>query len=74
LLERRLRRHESVIDDETEMAVDRWVRLADQLIDRTNGDGSARCSRCGTTYRVLESADEALCARCYLERGESAAP
>lgn len=73
-MERRLRRDESVIDDETEMAVDRWVRLADQLIDRPSGDGSARCSRCGTTFRVLESADDALCARCYLERGESTTP
>ena len=67
-MERHLRQCESVIDEETERAVDRWVRLADQLIDRPSGD-DARCSRCGTRFRVLDGTEQALCARCYLERG-----
>ena len=70
-MERHLRLRETVIDEETEIAVDRWVRLADQLIDRPSGE-DARCSRCGTRLRVLESTEQALCARCYLERGEMA--
>ena len=67
-----LRRRESVIDDETERAVAGWVRLGDQLTGRQTADERASCARCGSTDRVLDRGQQALCARCYLERGDPA--
>jgi len=67
-----LRRGESVIDDETERAVAGWVKLADQVSGRKGGEREPRCTRCGSTYRVLDRGEDALCAHCYLERGEDA--
>jgi len=65
-----LRHRESVIDEESERAVTRWVRLADQVVGRPSTvEERPSCGRCGTTYRVLDPGDQALCARCYLERG-----
>jgi len=64
-----LRHGEIVIDEETERAVASWVRLADETAGR-RADQRARCIRCGTTYRVLGRGEDALCAHCYLERGD----
>ena len=60
-----------MIDEETERAVAGWVRLGDQLSGRTTNDDHAACVRCGSTDHVLDRGDQALCARCYLERGET---
>jgi len=68
-----LRHDESVvIDRETEEEVERWVRLGDEVVQ----DGKTRvrrvaCVRCGSTNHVLGNEPDALCARCYLERGEA---
>jgi hypothetical protein len=58
-----------LIDDESERAVSRWVRLGDQVSGRPAPDLRAECVRCGTTDKVLGRGDEALCAHCYLESG-----
>ena len=69
-----LRRPESVIDEESERAVMRWVRLGDKVAGhQAAGEDRPSCVRCGTTYRVLDGGAQALCARCYLERGAAAA-
>jgi protein-arginine kinase activator protein McsA len=70
-----VRRSASVIDEESERAVARWVRLGDQLAGQpsTATDDRPMCARCGTSFRVLDRGQRALCARCYLERGPSAA-
>ncbi|HYK99277.1 MAG TPA: hypothetical protein VEU77_12880 [Candidatus Acidoferrales bacterium] len=60
-----------MIDEETERAVASWVRLADETAGK-RPDQRSRCVRCGTTYRVLGRGEDALCAHCYLERGEVA--
>ncbi len=66
-----MRRDEIVIDEETERAVEQWVRLGDRLIEGRRTDEQApACARCGSVYHVLGEGDQALCARCYLERGE----
>jgi len=62
-----------VIDDETERAVAGWVRLGDQLTGRQTTDERASCAHCGSTDRVLDRGEQALCARCYLERGDPTA-
>jgi protein-arginine kinase activator protein McsA len=61
-------------DPEAERAVERWVRLGDEVVTGKMGgerDNNAKraCSACGTTFNVLASDDRALCARCFLERG-----
>lgn len=63
-------------DPEAERAVERWVRLGDEVVTGKMGgerdDRSTRaCSACGTTFNILASDDRALCARCFLERGTS---
>ncbi len=63
-------------DVEAEKAVERWVRLGDEVVTGKMGgerDDRARraCSVCGTTFNVLASDNRALCARCFLERGTS---
>jgi hypothetical protein len=58
-----------VIDDESERAVSRWVRLGDQVSGRPAPDERAECGRCGSTDKVLDRGEQALCARCYLESG-----
>ena len=59
-----------MIDRETEEAVERWVRLGDQVVhDGPKRAPRAFCARCGTTAHVLGYERGALCARCYLERG-----
>lgn len=63
-----------MIDEESERAVAQWVRLGDQVAGRqTVSEERTFCVRCGTTYRVLDRGAQALCARCYLERGAFAA-
>jgi protein-arginine kinase activator protein McsA len=61
-------------DEEAEKAVERWVRLGDEVVTGKMGgerDDMARraCSVCGTTFNILASDNRALCARCFLERG-----
>jgi len=63
-------------DPEAERAVERWVRLGDEVVTGKTGgereDKSTRgCTACGTTFNVLLSDNRALCARCFLERGTS---
>ena len=58
-----------MIDEETERAVAGWVWLGDQVTRRDRTDGTTSCSSCGSTFRVLGRGRQALCARCYLERG-----
>ncbi|HET7700928.1 MAG TPA: hypothetical protein VFM06_08710 [Candidatus Limnocylindria bacterium] len=59
-----------MIDEETERTVERWVKLGDQLRGQRTADERSRCARCGSSHRVLDRGRQALCARCYLERGE----
>jgi hypothetical protein len=61
-----------MIDLETERAVERWVRLGDEVSGRNVADDRATCARCGSRDRVLGREKDALCARCYLERGAPA--
>jgi len=63
-------------DDEAERAVQRWVRLGDEVVTgKIGGERDDRamraCAACGTTFNVLASDNRALCARCFLERGTS---
>jgi protein-arginine kinase activator protein McsA len=63
-------------DEEAERAVERWVRLGDDVVTGKKGgereDGAVRsCAACGTTFNILASNNRALCARCFLERGTS---
>jgi hypothetical protein len=63
-------------DRDAERAVERWIRLGDEVVTGKTGgerDGkSARpCTGCGSTSNVLASDNHALCARCFLERGTS---
>jgi hypothetical protein len=60
-----------VIDDESERAVSRWVRLGDQVTGRPLPDDQAQCESCGTTDNVLDHDEHALCAHCYLEKGSA---
>ena len=63
-----------MIDEETERTVEQWVRLGDRLIEGREADDRApECSRCGSRYHLLGDSEHALCARCYLERGDTAA-
>ena len=61
-------------DEEAERAVERWVRLGDEVVTGKMGgereDKATRaCAACGTTFNILASDNRALCARCFLERG-----
>ena len=61
-------------DEEAERAVERWVRLGDEVVTgKTGGERDEKakraCTTCGTTFNILASDDRALCARCFLERG-----
>jgi protein-arginine kinase activator protein McsA len=63
-------------DEEAERAVERWVRLGDDVVTGKKGgerdDSASRsCAACGTTFNILASNNRALCARCFLERGTS---
>jgi protein-arginine kinase activator protein McsA len=63
-------------DDEAERAVERWVRLGDEVVTgKKAGERDDRatraCAACGTTFNILASDNRALCARCFLERGTS---
>ena len=63
-----------MIDEESERAVARWVRLGDQVAGSAPAiEERPFCGRCGTKIRVLDGSEQALCARCYLERGSIAA-
>jgi len=69
-----LRAGVSVIDEESERAVARWVYLGDQVVGSVaTVEERPSCGRCGATSRVLDRGEQALCARCYLERGSVAA-
>jgi hypothetical protein len=67
-----LRPGETVIDDESERAVERWVRLGDKASGRPEPDDKSNCARCGSTHHVLDRGEQALCAHCYLESGSDA--
>jgi protein-arginine kinase activator protein McsA len=61
-------------DEDAERAVERWVRLGDEVVTGKTGgereDNATRaCTACGTTFNILASDNRALCARCFLERG-----
>jgi len=61
-------------DEEAERAVERWVRLGDEVVTGKTGGGrdekaTRACTACGTTFNILAREDPALCARCFLERG-----
>lgn len=71
LLAGHLRDRETMIDEETERAVAGWVWLGDQLTGRDRASDATSCSSCGSTFRVLGHGRNALCARCYLERGDA---
>jgi protein-arginine kinase activator protein McsA len=63
-------------DEEAERAVERWVRLGDEVVVGKKGgqredEVMRACASCGTTFHVLASDDRAFCARCFLERGTS---
>jgi protein-arginine kinase activator protein McsA len=63
-------------DEEAERAVERWVRLGDDVVRGKMGGerddkASRACAACGTTFNILASDNRALCARCFLERGTS---
>ena len=58
-----------MIDEESERAVERWVRLGDEASGRTKPDDKATCARCGSIQHVLDRGQQALCAHCYLESG-----
>ena len=62
-------RGETVIDEDSERAVERWVRLGDQASGRPEPDERASCAHCGSTQHVLDRGEQALCAHCYLENG-----
>ena len=59
-----------MIDQETERAVERWVRLGDQIAGRKTADDRGMCARCGSREHLLDRGEGAYCARCYLERGD----
>ena len=59
-----------MIDEEAERAVEHWVRLGDQLSGRETADDRVTCAQCGSRDRLLDRDDDALCARCYLEKGD----
>jgi protein-arginine kinase activator protein McsA len=61
-------------DEEAERAVERWVRLGNEVVTGKAGGerdekATRACAACGTTFNVLASDDRALCARCFLETG-----
>jgi hypothetical protein len=61
-------------DRDAERAVERWIRLSDEVITGKVGgqrdDTSVRsCVGCGTTFNILGGDERALCARCFLEPG-----
>lgn len=61
-------------DEEAERAVERWVRLGDEVVTGKMGGerdmtSKRACAACGTTFNILASDNRALCARCFLERG-----
>jgi protein-arginine kinase activator protein McsA len=63
-------------DRDAERAVERWIRLGDEVVTGKMGgerdDKSTRaCTACGSTFNILGSDNRALCARCFLERGTS---
>jgi protein-arginine kinase activator protein McsA len=69
-----LRHGETMIDEESERAVERWVRLGDKATGRPEPEAKARCARCGSTHHVLDRGEQALCAHCYLESGAAVEP
>lgn len=61
-------------DRDAERAVERWIRLGDEVVTgKMGGERDDRltrsCAACGTTFNILGSDNRALCARCFLERG-----
>jgi protein-arginine kinase activator protein McsA len=61
-------------DEEAERAVERWVRLGDEVVTGKAGGqrenkATRACTACGTTFNILASESRALCARCFLEKG-----
>ena len=60
-----------MIDNESERAVNGWLRLGDRVAGRKPIDG--RCDRCGGMGYLSLVANERLCARCYLDGTPAAA-
>ena len=61
-------------DEEAERAVERWIRLGDEVVTGKAGgerhdEATRACTACGTTFNILASDDRALCARCFLRTG-----
>lgn len=65
-----------VQDPDAERAVERWIRLGDEVVTAKMGgerenQTTLPCAACGTTFNILGRDKRALCARCFLERGTS---
>ena len=65
-----------MVDTEAERAIERWIRLGDEVVaGKMGGERDEKmqrsCTACGTTFNILGSDNRALCARCFLERGTS---
>jgi protein-arginine kinase activator protein McsA len=64
-------------DREAERAVERWIRLGDEVVtgkmggERADDKRTRSCAACGTAFNILGRDNRALCARCFLERGTS---
>jgi hypothetical protein len=58
-----------MIDRETEQAVERWVKLGDEVAGQGEPESRGTCARCGSATRVLGDDAVAVCARCFLESG-----
>ena len=54
-----------MIDQESERAVNAWLRLGDRVAGRKPIDG--RCERCGGAGYLSLVKGQRLCARCYLD-------
>ena len=60
-----------MIDDESERAVSRWVRLGNEVVGRPAPAEPVECEACGSTDLVLDRDEHPVCAHCYLERGSA---
>lgn len=58
-----------MIDEAAARAVARWTALSAELVG--DAEDARSCVRCGSGQHVMPREDEHLCARCYLECGDS---
>jgi hypothetical protein len=54
-----------MIDQESERAVNGWLRLGDRFVGRTPIEG--HCERCGRVGYLSVVERDRLCARCHLD-------